>query len=89
MDKEDFFLCFAIGRRGVSHAWGKGETQEKAISECRLAVFESHFDNAKPSKLRHKPYAYIVGHNDWWTKSDHNWLEVFDLGQLNWTKESK
>ena len=78
-DKEDFFLCFAIGRRGVSHAWGKGETQEKAISECRLAVFESHFDNAKPSKLRHKPYAYIVGHNDWWTKSDHNWLEVFDL----------
>jgi len=75
-DKEDFFLCFAIGRRGVSHAWGKGETQEKAISECELAVIESH--NAKMSKIRHKPYAYIVGHNDWWTIND-NWLEFFKL----------
>ena len=32
--KEDFFLCYAIGRRGVTHAWGKGKTQEEAIWKC-------------------------------------------------------
>ena len=33
-NKNDFFLCYAIGRRGVSHAWGRGKTQEEAKKEC-------------------------------------------------------
>jgi hypothetical protein len=72
---DDFFLCYAIGRRGVSHAWGKGKTQEKAQQQCELAVSESIRE--KPSKMRHRPYAYIVGHNDWWSINK-NWREFFN-----------
>jgi len=60
----DIFLCCAIGKSGLCHAWGKGKTQEEAIKQCELAVKESLIE--KPSKHRHRPYAYIVGHDDWW-----------------------
>jgi hypothetical protein len=73
---DDFFLCYAIGRRGVSHAWGKGKTQEEAQQQCKLAVSESIRE--KPSKMRHRPYAYIVGHNDWWSINK-NWREFFNI----------
>nr|BAR15121.1 hypothetical protein [uncultured Mediterranean phage uvMED] len=73
---DDFFLCYAIGRRGVSHAWGKGKTQEEAQQQCKLAVSESIRE--KPSKIRHRPYAYIVGHNDWWSINK-NWREFFNI----------
>jgi len=72
---DDFFLCYAIGRRGVAHAWGKGKTEEEAKKECELAVRESI--QHSPSKLRHKPYAFIFGHNDWWSLNK-NWKEFFD-----------
>ena len=71
----DFFLCYAIGRRGVSHAWGKGKTQEEAQQQCELAITESI--QHSPSKIRHKPYAFIIGHNDWWSINK-NWKEFFD-----------
>jgi hypothetical protein len=73
---DDFFLCYAIGRRGVSHAWGKGKTQEEAQQQCKLAVSESIRE--KLSKMRHRPYAYIVGHNDWWSINK-NWREFFNI----------
>ena len=57
-NENDFFLCYAIGRRGVSHAWGKGKTQEEAQKECELAVRESIQEN--PSKTRHAPYAFMT-----------------------------
>ena len=72
---DDFFLCYAIGRRGVAHAWGKGKTQEEALKQCEKAVLESIIE--KPSKQRHKPYSFIVGHNDWWSINK-NWKEFFD-----------
>jgi|TARA_R100001594_G_scaffold115411_1_gene150289 hypothetical protein len=68
--EDDFFLCYAIGRRGVTHAWGKGKTQEEAMKECELAVKESLRE--KPSKWRHAPYAYVVGHNDWWSLKENS-----------------
>jgi len=73
---DDFFLCYAIGRRGVAHAWGKGKTQQEAQQQCKLAVSESIRE--KPSKMRHRPYAYIVGHNDWWSINK-NWREFFNI----------
>ena len=62
---DDYYLCQAIGRRGLTHAWGQGKTPEQAMAQCHKAVKESIADT--PSKLRHKPYAYIVGHADWWS----------------------
>mgnify|MGYP000536403554 CR=1 FL=1 len=53
----------------------KGKTEEEAKKECELAVRESI--QHSPSKLRHKPYAFIVGHNDWWSINK-NWKEFFD-----------
>ena len=52
-NNDDFFLCYAIGRRGVAHAWGKGKTQEEALKQCEKAVLESIIQT--PSKQRHKP----------------------------------
>ena len=62
---KDIFFCYAIGNKGLCHAWGKGKTQQEAIKECELAVKESIVET--PSKHRHRPYAYIVGHDDWWS----------------------
>jgi hypothetical protein len=69
-NNQDFFLCYAIGRQGIAHAWGKGKTQEEAQSQCELAVRESN-------KFRHAPYAFVIGHNDWWSLNK-NWKNLIE-----------
>ena len=67
---KDYFLCYAFGRRGVCHAWGKGKTMQEALDQCQTAVRESHIE--KPSKWRHAPYAFVVGHNEWWSLEENS-----------------
>ena len=69
-NNQDFFLCYAIGRQGIAHAWGKGKTQEEAQSQCELAVREAY-------KFRHSPYAFVIGHNDWWSLNK-NWKNLIE-----------
>ena len=66
---KDFFYCVGLDKNGLPHAYGKGDTIEKALSECRLAVQETMVN--KPSFIRHKPFAYSVGHyEDWFLNGD-------------------
>ena len=69
-NNDDFFLCYALGSRGTSHAWGKGKTQEEAQQQCELALREG-------KKFRHRPFAFITGHNDWWSLNQ-TWKDLLD-----------
>ena len=58
MKKTKSYICYAIGNRGLRHAWRTGPTKEEAKKQCKLAVKESIDDN--PSKVRHAPFSYEI-----------------------------
>lgn len=63
-NENDFYYCVGLDKNGLPRAYGKGATIEKALSECQLGIQEN-FDK-KPSSIRHRPYAYTVGHYEDW-----------------------
>ena len=68
-NNKDFYYCVALDKNGLPRAYGKGDTMEEALSECKLAIEEAMHN--KPSFIRHRPFAFTVGHyEDWFLDGD-------------------
>ncbi len=74
---KDFFYCVGLDKNGSPHAYGKGDTVEKALSECKLAIQEGLVN--KPSSARHRPWAYTVGHYEDWFLGEDSELKKYPL----------